>query len=344
MKKVFTVLLAGVLMAGLCAAVAACGEEPEQPAGETVTISCLDAEGKTVNKSVPYDPQRVAILDYAILDMLDLFDLGDRVVASSEGTIDYLSDYWAKIDNGEIKNLGNLQASKEHMEDLQQSEPDIIFIGGRQSGYYADFEAIAPVVYLSVSAGTLIEDTRANAYTVAEIFGVAKSTVDSMFDGVSSRVDALKAISQPAEGDAKTCLVLMYTSEKSISALASDGRCSLISNELGFNLVTMPASDSSESDSGSSGGGYHGNSISFETVASLDPDYIFVLNRGYITTNGETTNESVKNVIVNSVTAGTKAAQDGHIVVMANPDAWYTAEGGIQALLTMLSDLESVLL
>lgn len=47
---------------------------------------------------------------------------------------------------------------------------------------------------------------------------------------------------------------------------------------------------------------------------------------------------------MNKVTEGTKAAQDGHIIVMENPDVWYTAEGGINALLTMIQDLESELL
>lgn len=352
MKKVVTLLLAGALMAGACMAVAACGED-EKETGETVTISCVNAEGNEEEKEVPYDPARVAILDYAVLDMLDIFGLGDRVVASSEGTIDYLSEYWEKIDSGEIANLGNLQAYKDHMTDLNESEPDIIFIGGRQSSMYADFEEIAPVVYLTVSAGTLIEDTLANAYTVATIFGIDKSVVDEKFATVNEKVDALKAVSQPEDGTQKTCMVLMYTSETSISALASDGRCSLISNELGFELLTLPKDEGnagggsgsgSGNGSGGGSGGYHGDSLSWETVALLNPDYIFVLNRGYITSSGETTNAMAKDVIVNKVTAGTTAAQDGHVIVMENPDAWYTAEGGVNALLTMLADLEKTLL
>jgi iron complex transport system substrate-binding protein len=41
---------------------------------------------------------------------------------------------------------------------------------------------------------------------------------------------------------------------------------------------------------------------------------------------------------------GTDAYQNGNIVYLAHPAAWYTAEGGINALDVMLKDLESVLL
>lgn len=342
MKKTLTLLLAGVITVGAIASLVSCKEEEEkEPESGTVTITCLNENAVEVEKEVPYKPERVAVLDYAVLDMMDVFGVGDKVVSSAEGTIDYLSAYWEKIDNGTIANLGNLKDYS--MEVLQQSEPDIIFIGGRQSANYAAIEQIAPVVYLTVSAGSLVEDTQKNARTIASIFGIDESVVDEQFTSVQSRIDALKAIAQPAGEDAKTCMVLMYTSESSISALASDGRCSLISNEIGFNLQNITTDDSSNN-SGAGGGGYHGSSLSFETIAGINPDYIFVLNRGYITSSGSTTNNSVKEVITNKVTEGTNAAQEGHIIVMANPDAWYTAEGGINALLTMLSDLESELI
>ena len=38
------------------------------------------------------------------------------------------------------------------------------------------------------------------------------------------------------------------------------------------------------------------------------------------------------------------AYKNGHIVYLAHPNVWYTAEGGIQALSEMLSDLENALL
>ena len=40
----------------------------------------------------------------------------------------------------------------------------------------------------------------------------------------------------------------------------------------------------------------------------------------------------------------TDVYKDGHIVYLANPTVWYTAEGGITALDIMLGDLEGALL
>ena len=39
----------------------------------------------------------------------------------------------------------------------------------------------------------------------------------------------------------------------------------------------------------------------------------------------------------------TDAYKNGHIVYLAHPAVWYTAEGGISALDMMLADLESAL-
>ena len=41
---------------------------------------------------------------------------------------------------------------------------------------------------------------------------------------------------------------------------------------------------------------------------------------------------------------GLDAYQEGHVVYLANPAVWYTAEGGVTALDIMLSDIESALL
>lgn len=345
MKKLVTFLLTAAIAIGVCGMLAACAEGDNDTndktnditgttGDETITITCLGADAKPVQKEVPLNPQRVAILDYAVLDMMDLYGVGDRVVSSARGTLAYLQTYWDKMDNGDIVDLGNLQSYD--MEKLMFSEPDIIFIGGRQSGKYTEIEEIAPVVYLSVTAGNIVEETLANADIVAQIFNISEEKVQEVEEAmnIQSRVDALRAYSYADDNTqaTKKALVLMYTSESSISALASDGRCSLISSELGFDLQAATATEGS--------GGNHGSSVSFETIAQVNPDYIFVLNRGYITSNGSDGNDSVRTVLSNSVVNQTTAAKNNNVIVMDNPDAWYTAEGGLQALDTMISDLE----
>jgi ABC-type enterochelin transport system substrate-binding protein len=50
-----------------------------------------------------------------------------------------------------------------------------------------------------------------------------------------------------------------------------------------------------------------------------------------------------KDVMDNGIINATRAAQEGHLVILGCPAAWYTAEGGVTALDYMISDLESVL-
>lgn len=363
MKKLATFLLTAAVAVGACGAFAACSDEGNTWEGDTVEITCLDADASEVTKSVPYNPDRVAILDYAVLDMMKVFGIQDKVVSSAKGTLSYLQDIWDAMDAGTIANLGNLQSYS--MEELSYSDPDIIFIGGRQSGNYAAFEEIAPVVYLSVDAGNIVEGTLKNAKTVAKIFGVDDSKVEEFEADITPRIAALRAFSKADDdnADTQTALVLMYSS--SFSALSSDGRCSLITSELGFNIIEADASSSSGSGSGSGsgsssgsgsgqgsgsgsgsghgsgGGGFHGSSVSYETLLAKNPDYIFVLNRAYITSNGETNNNAPLEALNNDVVNATNAAKNGNIIVMASPDAWYTAEGGMLALDAMLSDLET---
>lgn len=49
---------------------------------------------------------------------------------------------------------------------------------------------------------------------------------------------------------------------------------------------------------------------------------------------------SAKEIVENDLVKSTPAYKNNHIVYLENPNVWYTAEGGIQALDMMLKDLE----
>ena len=204
-------------------------------------------------------------------------------------------------------------------------EPDVIFIGGRLSGSYDALSEIAPVVYLSTDSETgVVESVRRNATTIASMFGL-EAQVEDLMAGFDERIAALNAF---AEG--KTAIVGLVTSG-SFNVLGSDGRCSIISVEIGFeNLGDGDVTAT------------HGNESSFELIVELDPDYMFVLDRdAAIATEGA---QLAQEIVENELVMGTDVYANGNIVYLANPAVWYTAEGGITALDIMLSDLESELL
>lgn len=313
MKKLLSALLAALMLLTLASAVA-----EETPA--TVTITSLDASGAAVELEVPYDPQRIAILDMAALDILMSLGLDGRVVGSASTSLSYLQDV---VSREGVANLGTIKEAD--LEAVMACEPDVIFIGGRLSGSYDALSEIAPVVYLSTDSEIgVVESVRRNATTIASMFGL-EAQVEDLMAGFDERIAALHAF---AEG--KTAIVGLVTSG-SFNVLGSDGRCSIISVEIGFeNLGDGDVTAT------------HGNESSFELIVELDPDYLFVLDRdAAIATEGA---QLAQEIVENELVMGTDVYANGNIVYLANPAVWYTAEGGITALDIMLSDLESELL
>lgn len=86
----------------------------------------------------------------------------------------------------------------------------------------------------------------------------------------------------------------------------------------------------------------HRNEASFEFIVDQNPEYIFVMDcDAAIATEGA---QLAQEILENELVMGTDAYKNGHIVYLAHPAVWYTAEGGITALDLMLADLESTLL
>ena len=314
MKKLVSLLLAILMLLGMATAALA------EDAPETVTITSLNAEREPVELEVPYDPQRIAILDMPSLDILDRLGLGDRVVGSATTTLAYLQAY---VPGDTIANLGTIKEAD--LEAVMACEPDVIFIGGRLSASYDALSEIAPVVFLSTDTEIgVVESVRNNATTIASMFGL-EAQVDELMAGFDARIEALAAF---AEG--KNAIVGLCTSG-SFNILGSDGRCSIISVEVGFD--NLGDGDVTAT---------HGNESSFELVVELDPDYMFVLDRdAAIGTDGA---QLAKEIVENELVMDTDVYKDGHIVYLENPTVWYTAEGGITALDIMLNDLEGALL
>lgn len=313
MKKFFSLLLCLSLIALALPAFAG------EAAPETITISTLNGNRETMELAVPYDPQRIAVLDMASLDILDRLGVGDRVVGSATTALDYLQAY---VTNEEIANLGTIKEAD--LEAVMASEPDVIFIGGRLSSSYDALSEIAPVIYLATDTEIgVVESVRQNATTIASLFGM-EAEVDALMADFDARIAALAAF---AEG--QNAIVGLCTSG-SFNVLGSDGRCSMISVEIGFDNL-------GDGDVTST----HGNESSFELIVELNPDYIFVLDRdAAIATEGA---KLAQEIVENELVMETDAYKNGHIVYLAHPTVWYTAEGGITALDIMLQDLESAL-
>ncbi|HAH94605.1 MAG TPA: ABC transporter substrate-binding protein [Dielma fastidiosa] len=317
LKKMLSILCCSALLLSGCAQ--ASKQEDGKNERATINVTTLNGNQESVELEVPYDPQRIAILDMAVLDMLDNWGLGNRVVGMPKSSkIDYLLAY---NDNADIADLGTLK--EVDMEALMASEPDIMFIGGRLSAQYDALSKIAPVVYTAVdNSKGLIQSVKDNAQMIASIFGKEALALEQT-EAFDARIDVLK---KAAAG--KSAIIGMVTSSN-FNTLGNGSRCSLIGNEIGF---TNLADDVDTT---------HGNESSFELLVDKNPDYIFVLDRdSAINAEGAKLAQEVMN---NELVQQTAAYQNDHIVYLT-PTVWYLAEGGISALDTMLKDLEAGLL
>ena len=318
MKK----LCSFVLVLALVASVFALGGKDSTPAlsGKTVTVTGLDGKLAATQVEVPFNPQRVAILDMAALDILDALNLGDRIVGMAGTTLPYLNAYSSN------KNLANLGTIKEaNLEAVMASEPDVIFIGSRLSASYDVLSQIAPVVQLAVDRNLgVVESVRQNATTIASIFG-KEAEIESLMADFDQRIAALADFAKDKNG------VIGLCTSGGFNLLGNDGRCSIIGTEIGF--TNIGASDVTST---------HGNEGSFELLVQLNPQYLFVLDRdAAIQTQGA---KLAQEIIENQLVMKTDAYKNGNIVYLDNPAVWYTAEGGITALDIMLQDLEGALL
>ena len=288
---------------------------------DSVTITSLNANNETVELEVPYNPQRIAILDMASLDILDALGVGDRVVGAADTSLEYLQSYM----DDDVANLGTIKEAD--LEAVMACEPDVIFIGGRLAASYDALSEIAPVVYLAIDTELgVVESVKKNATTIATMFDL-EDKVDTLMSDFDDRIFALSDFA--AE---KTAIVGLVTSG-SFNVLGNDGRCSIIGREIGFTNIGADANVDTST---------HGNEASFEFIVEKVPEYIFVMDRdAAIGTDGA---KLAEEIMENELVMSTDAYKNGNIVYLDHPAVWYTAEGGITALDLMLQDLESELL
>ncbi len=332
MKKIITLIMAAVMVFGLTA----CGSNSGGSAAEgkhetssTITIQTMNANKEIIDIEVPYDPQRIAVLDMPALDILDVLGVGDRIVGSAKVTIKYLTDYNPDDSEGRILNLGTVKTAD--LEQVAVCEPDIIFIGGRLGAEYDKLSEIAPVVYLGVDYEKgIVQSTVDNAKIIASIFG-KETEIGGMMTGFSERIDALKTI---MEG--KNVLLSMYNNN-AMSIMDTESQLNIIAREIGANNIGEMVGGADKAT--------HGEDASWETIVDLNPEYMFVLDRSTATNASDEGLLGAREVIENDLIKELDVYKNGKIVyLIEHANVWYTATGGVQALDVMLADLETTLL
>lgn len=280
-----------------------------------VEVFTYNAKREESSVNVPLNPQRVAVIDYAILDIMHELGVGDSIVGVPQATAPtYLHAY---TKNSKLVNTGTIKDVD--LEALIALEPDVIFIGGRLAAYYNQLSQIAPVVFLAVDyQKPLLDSVQRSTEVIAKIFS-KQQQAQATLDGFAQRIERLKK-----KAKNHTAVVGLVNSSQ-FKTLGNQGRCSFIGRDLGF---TNLAADINST---------HGNESNFELLVKLNPEFIFVLDRD--SAIGRQGAQLAQDVMRNELVAKTQAAQNQRIYFL-DPSVWYMSEGGIKATDLMLQDIE----
>ena len=158
---------------------------------------------------------------------------------------------------------------------------------------------------------------------LGEIFE-KQDVVETWLKEVTEKVEALNK--EVTELGVNALVTL--TNEGAISAYGANSRFGIIHNSFGF----------AEADTNIESTGSHGAKVSFEYIADLNPDYLFVVDRGAVVGGEASASGTLDNELVNS----TDAAKNGNIVYL-DPAVWYTATGGFNSTLQMVDEVSAAI-
>ena len=121
--------------------------------------------------------------------------------------------------------------------------------------------------------------------------------------------------------------------EKIVLASSSPRRRELMARA-GFRFEVIV----SEADENIESAGQHGAKVSFEYIADLNPDYLFVVDRGAVVGGEASAQGTLNNELINS----TDAAKNGNIIYL-DAAVWYTATGGFTSTLKMVDEVSTAI-
>ena len=302
MKRFPKLVAAAGALTLTAATLTACGGSDAQTSG---------AEGE--------GPSKVVLTSYAAANTLDELDLEDRVVGLPKaGTLPAALETYA---DEKYTDIGTLKEPK--MDVIAELAPDAIIYGGRTQAMEPEFAKLAETV-IAGDGGTkdVVAANRAKTEELAGLFGAGdKATAE--LDELDEKVAATK---EKAAG-AGTALVLM-TSGGKVSVYGAGSRFDLIFNELGM----RPAGEVPTE-------GSHGAPMSWEEIAELNPDHVFVIDRDATIGNE---GEAAEALLDNPVFERTTAAKNDD-VHMLDGQNWYLVGGGLGVLGDMVDEIDGAI-
>ncbi|RFC66133.1 siderophore ABC transporter substrate-binding protein [Fulvimarina endophytica] len=276
--------------------------------GSTITVATDQGE-----KSVPANPETIAVYDLAAIDTLDALGVEIDGVPTA-----VYPNYLEKFAGADYAKVGTL--FEPDFEAVNALQPDLVVVGGRSRTQSEALSQIAPTIDMSVDNEDFLQNAFDRAHALGSIFDKADEA-DAKIAALKSSIEDLKA---KAAGAGKG-LILLTTGNR-VSAFGPGSRFGVLHSGYGIE----PADTGLDT-------GNHGEAVSFEYIAKIDPDWIFVIDRDAAIGRG-----SAASLLDNELVHGTKAWRNDRVVYL-DPALWYLAASGLQSMQASVDQISEAL-
>ena len=253
-------------------------------------------------------PEKVAVLDIAAIDTLQALGVMPAGVPDTL-YVDYLGDVAAQA-----QPVGTL--FEPDLEALATMAPDLIIAGGRSAAQVDALAPIAPTIDMTIWED-VVGEGRARIAAYGRLFGKEDRAAE-LTAALDARIEQVKA----AAGGKGRALILMTNGPK-VLAYGRGSRFSWLHDTLGLPEAHENLNPET-----------HGDAVSFEFIAEVNPDWIIVIDRSAAI--GEP--GSAMATLDNPLVMGTTAGQKGQIVMLSSTPI-YIAGGGYTSLTTTLDEM-----
>jgi iron complex transport system substrate-binding protein len=278
----------------------------------TVCSSAFSAEIQTAagSQEIAEKPNRIAVFDIAAIDTLDA--LGVKI----DGVPNNLYIDALKQKLGSTEQVGTL--FEPDLEALNALAPELIIVGGRSSTQIEQTSRVAPSIDMTIWGDDLIDQARQRILDYGKLFEIEEKT-QSLVSEFDAKIEETKSA---ANGKGNALIVM--TNGPKISVYGPNSRFGWVHTTL-----DIPAADP-QIDAGE-----HGDAVSFEFIAEIDPDWLIVVDRAAAIGSNE---QNAKATLDNELIRNTKAWQSGQVIYVPSSNV-YIAAGGARSTMAVFDAL-----
>ncbi len=257
------------------------------------TVQIQHAQGTT---AVAQNPKTVAVLDWSTLDTLAVLGVEVQGIPNSNRVPEVLKQYR----DAKFVQVGSL--FEPDFEALKNMQPDLIILGRRAAGNFAEVSKYGPTLDLTPDPKDVLGSVVRNTELLGEIFQ-RQTEAAQVIQNLQSSAAQLQELSAK-QG---TGLTLLTTGGK-MAAFGIGTRFGLIHDGFGMQSAAKDLAV-----------GRHGQAVSYEFILEANPDWLFVMDRdAAIGRDGVAAKQMMDNELVNLTNAGSKKQ-----IVYLDPVAWY---------------------